>query len=208
MTATRLNYSEVRTGDENAHRDVESGIYEALTPINKDMQVLDLGAHIGCFARAVAPRCKFLVAFEPEPSNYALLLFNTKDLPNVLPVNAAAFDANTHMDLQINPGNSGGHGFYPNFPPDAHVSVKVVDIGLWLVVSGWIPDFVKIDTEGSELNILESLVRHNVRSALAIEVHSVELYRKCRSLLEYNNYEFQPTVEHVGVCYAVPRWPT
>lgn len=54
----------------------------------------------------------------------------------------------------------------------------------------FVPQFVKIDVEGAELNVLNGaqqlLSRH--RPSLILEVHSVSLERDCASLLDQNRY--------------------
>ncbi len=199
-----MNYPEVRTGDENALGDVLSGAYEQHYKIAANDVVLDLGAHVGNFTVRVAPRCKWVIAIEPEPYNFELLLKNTAHLCNVSCVGGAALDRDGRTLLHINKGNSGGHGIYQNAQHDHSVEVRAIDIGQWLRGMCYFPKFAKIDTEGAELAILQSLKLAGLKMHMAIEMHSAELFAECKELLESQGYSFTPQVPTVGVCYAKP----
>ncbi len=199
-----MNYPEVRTGDENALSDVLSGAYEQHYQIGSNDVVLDLGAHVGNFTVHVAPRCKKVIAIEPEPYNFELLLKNTAHLFNVLCVGGAALDRNGRVQLHINKGNSGGHGIYQNPQHDHTVEVRAIDIGQWLRGEGYSPNFAKIDTEGAELAILKSFKSAGLKMPMAIEMHSAELFVYCKGLLEGQGYSLTPDAPTVGVCYARP----
>lgn len=157
--------------------------------------VLDLGAHVGYFtsraADAVGPEGK-VYAFEPHPNNFANLFANCNHLKNVELVQAAAWNFNKTVQLYPMDGNSGGHSL---FPFDGHlpvIEVTAIDLSFWLLLNDIHPTFVKIDAESSEERILESLLRTEMRPALAIEIHTERLYRDCRTLLLSKGYAVIP----------------
>jgi FkbM family methyltransferase len=73
---------------------------EALSRYAADeVLILDCGAYIGLstvwFAERV-PGAR-IYAVEPDPDNYALLVRNTRELPNVVPFNAAVWDSECRL---------------------------------------------------------------------------------------------------------------
>jgi FkbM family methyltransferase len=65
--------------------------------------IIDAGANVGMATLFYANKYPFarIVAVEPEPSNYAMLLKNVAAYPNVVPVNAALW--NSDGDLHLGP---------------------------------------------------------------------------------------------------------
>lgn len=66
--------------------------------------ILDLGANVGYAALFFAnkyPGCK-IISVEPEASNYAMLVRNVQNYPNVVPVHAAIWSKNTSLRI-VNP---------------------------------------------------------------------------------------------------------
>ncbi len=203
-------YNEVREGDSNAIADATSGIYEKHYTIGPSDVVLDLGAHVGAFTLEVSKRCLRVISFEPEPFNYRKLMKNIRcgdERLNVTAVNAAAGAVDSDGVLFINRDNSGAHSLFKNDQHGPAVEVKILDIGKFLVERGLRPSFAKIDTEGSEFNILYSLREYGFKFPMAIEMHSEELYYACKGVLEHRQggYILEPREPHVGVCYAVLR---
>ncbi len=117
---------------------------------------------------------------------------------------AAAWDSYALLHLKINPENSGAHCLDENYPVEGEsVLVSAVDIGFWL--NSWNVgfNFAKIDTEGSELKILQSLERSGLRFPMAIEMHSTEMYIACKEVLQRQGYRVEPEAITIGVCYAL-----
>jgi len=143
---------------------------------------LDIGANIGLYttllARAVSPSGR-VVAFEPEPENFALLRRNVERnrLDNVVLAPVAAAAANTTLRLYRNPSNAGDHRVY-----DADGSRESVEVAARRLDDFLDPkmlagrrdvDLVKMDIQGAELAALSGmagLLRRSGRVILLVEL--------------------------------------
>jgi len=181
-------------GDENARSDVESGIYGRHYEIKEGDVVLDVGAHVGFFYEWVRARNKkgLIICVEPHPRNVFELNKRVGGDQHCIVLDVAARNIFAKYDfLKNNVQNSGGHSFYTaDKPPYCFsIEVPVINIGRSCLEGEIYPAFVKIDTEGSELEILTTLFENSLRPiALAIECHGKELFDSCKALLEHHRY--------------------
>jgi len=134
--------------------------------------ILDAGAHIGLSAVFFA--CKYpsatIVALEPEPSNFEMLLRNTQSYRNVRPLRVGLWRNRTYLQIadpdvptwSFRVGASSVDGGIP--------AVGIADIMLDFNVSTI--DVAKIDVEGAEVEVLSNGAEwlSNV-GALIIELH-------------------------------------
>ena len=136
-------------------------------------RVLDIGANVGAFARWAVVRWPGVVVncYEPQPDNFALLNKTIEyfELKHVLPHQSAVSDAAGTMTLHEN-GNCGEWSFIKFGKGDGKIDVRVIDAAL-------LPDadFIKIDTEGAEPNILKRLFethKLDLAKAVVLEFHS------------------------------------
>ena len=142
------------------HEEFETGFVKKI--IQKKDTVLDIGANIGyytlIFAKLVGDDGK-VFAFEPEPSNFSLLEKNVEinGYRNVELAQKAASNKIGKMKLYINEKNAGGHMIY-----DTHENRNVVEIDVTRLddhlnnLSTPI-NFVKMDVEGSEIDVIEGM---------------------------------------------------
>lgn len=131
--------------------------------IGPDDTVVDVGANIGAFsvtAARVAVNGR-VIAFEPEPANAALLRRNLKrnGCRNVTVSRAAVAGSAGTLRLSVNPQNSGGHSVRrqydgPTLPVPAVTLRQVFDDHRIDRC-----DFLKVDCEGAEYEVLYSLPR-------------------------------------------------
>lgn len=137
-------------------------------------RVLDIGANVGAFARWAKRRWPESVVFcyEPQPDNYAKLVRTIEafDLKHAIPHETAISDTEGRMTLHEN-GNRGEWSFI-HFEPKftGAVEVQVMD-------AKTLPeaDFIKIDTEGAEPNIVKRLLETGKlvsANALVLEYHA------------------------------------
>jgi FkbM family methyltransferase len=137
---------------------LSSDIYGART-LGKDIKtVLDVGAHIGTFtllAKSLWPAAKIL-AYEPDPENFALLRRNVPDEQNVSMQRAALLDSAGKVSYFKSRTNSGGGAVecgakgFPAQPVDCADAAEVVR-------SIDQVDVLKLDCEGAETRILRRL---------------------------------------------------
>jgi FkbM family methyltransferase len=148
-----------------------TAVYTKFHKLTGDDVVLDVGAHVGVFTLMASRRARRVVAIEPHPFNYKLLLKNItfNKLVNVTPVNVALSNYCGSAKLYI-AEQSGSHSIEEKvvdrykvkhgFDVDKYVEVRVEtlddlvdELGLDEVT------FIKVDAEGSELNVLKGAER-------------------------------------------------
>jgi FkbM family methyltransferase len=155
-------------------------IYERDYKLCKDCVVIDAGAHLGTFtlkaAREVGP-AGLVVSVEPESRNFELLSRNIAEnsISNVRLVNAGLGKAPGRGELNIH--NRGGEnsllkrGVQPSGVQP--IEIKTVDMVAEALSLSRV-DFLKIDVEGFELEVLmgakDVLKAHH--PSLAMETHT------------------------------------
>lgn len=148
--------------------------------------VIDIGAHKGYFAKFCLDNgCKHIHCFEPEPKNYERLVSRLKDCKYVQTYNIAVLDGVGKKDFLIVPGeNTGLHSFYQT--KIAESSIKVITVGLDDILSKFKRvSLIKIDTEGSEYEILmNSKLLHKVDRIVG-EYHDDLTDKSMKDLSEY-----------------------
>jgi len=118
--------------------------------------MLDIGAHHGSSLAPFADDGWEIHAFEPDPANRARLHAAFGGRPNVTIVPAAVSDEAGEMALytsELSTGVSSLAAFTPDHSPTTRV--PVVTLGEYLAGAGITAvDFMKIDVEGFERNVL------------------------------------------------------
>jgi len=138
--------------------------------------VVDVGAHIGTFTVLAArrwPRARVL-SFEPVPENRALLEANVRlNGCGRVQVNPEAVTGRAGARrMEVSPTNTGGHSLAEG--SGGSVEVPAIPFAEVLARAGGAPiDFLKIDAEGAEYEILESLGPEELRLLryVALEFH-------------------------------------
>lgn len=127
--------------------------------IKNDDVVIDIGAHIGLFALFSAQFCKNgkIYCFEPIKENYDLLKANLdlNNIKNVVAVNAAVSTSTGIVTIYLNEDEA-GHSMYVTGSKQIQVkSISLQDI----FDSNRLErcNFLKIDCEGEEYEIIKSL---------------------------------------------------
>jgi len=133
------------------------------------MTFVDLGAHIGYYAllaaRAVGARGR-VYAFEPEPSNYALLNRNVEangydDVVTGVP--KAVFSSCVVMPLFHNMRDASA--YVRSAVSEAPVMVQAITLDAFFSEARWPPvHFIKMDIEGAEKAALEGMVELSRRN--------------------------------------------
>lgn len=172
----------IATGDSTGliNESYKEDVYE-LDKIEEDDVVIDVGAHIGVCTLKAAKKARkgLVVAVEPYPPNFKLLRTNLRmnRLENVVPLNIALADYNGEAKLYI-ALHTYSHTISDNMTKatDAisnkkmKVKVRTLDslikeLGVKRV------NFIKIDAEGAELNILkgaDNTLRNNADLRVAV----------------------------------------
>lgn len=175
---------------------------------------IDVGAHVGYYSlmasRLVGTEGQ-VVSFEPNQENFVRLCGHVKlnDVRNIRPLNLAVSDKGGLREFFVNPFNDGGHSLQSFDGYEALRKVRVESISLDEFVEkqlgGKAIEFVKIDVEGHQLNVLRGMQRILRRSMPKIILEMSETdrgnndvfqllesqgYQYCR--LDNSNYFFLP----------------
>ncbi len=123
---------------------------------------LDLGGNIGTFTcKACHSGCEKVITFEPEEDNYQLLLKNIEKnnfKEKVVPIQAGvvAQDGIKELELYVCKGDYNKYR-HTIFKKRGRQSVKIPVQNFKKVLKKYKPNGIKIDIEGAEIEILESM---------------------------------------------------
>lgn len=131
--------------------------------IDRDMTIVDVGANIGCTALLFSDLGKTVHAFEPSRTTYQFLSTNLKSngKGNVEAYNLGLGERDEKFQLSFAPENRSG-GFISNktSATQGHVTedVEIVSGDRFFSEQNIGPvDFIKIDVEGFELDVIAGL---------------------------------------------------
>ncbi|MEK9183900.1 MAG: FkbM family methyltransferase [Patescibacteria group bacterium] len=158
---------------------IEKEYFKNSLDFSEDATIIDVGAHIGTFTICAARKAKEgkVYAFEPLPRNYEVLERNIllNNASNVLPYNLALAGSNQERILYIDDLNSGGHGFIRKSKEAVKVNcLTLTEVLIENKISKC--DFLKIDCEGAEYEILLNTPIEVLKKIdqIALEYHSPE----------------------------------
>ncbi|HEV2754300.1 MAG TPA: FkbM family methyltransferase [Actinomycetota bacterium] len=185
--------------DPRVQADVVLGVYErglshhALGVLRDGHTAFDVGSHLGYFgllmATAVGPSGS-VVCFEPNDSLHAALEGNVERNRDLIPakvsiartaVGAVSGSTTFFKDDHSTRGRLGSDG-------GSRVEVTTLDEAAEAFGT---PRFVKVDVEGSEVDVLSGGPRLLAARAtgFGIEIHSPELGERCAALLREHGYD-------------------
>ena len=188
-------YSLLKWGEYPHWRSDEEGIQRI--PLTTDSVVLDIGANIGVLTRQFASRAGRVHAFEPSPRALRLLRANVQDLANVTihPVAVADTTGKARFAQRQNVDMS-------SLASDGGIEVSVTTIDALALA----PDFIKIDVEGFEEQVLLGAKETLARAPIVMfEALSNEARERCeRAILSADpGYSF----ERLGGGTNFLAWP-
>jgi FkbM family methyltransferase len=138
-------------------------VYEEVTSLKPGMAFIDIGANQGLFTLVAGKRVGpngVVLAFEPDPANFALLVGNAAEnnLTNVFPFNAAVGQKNGVESFRPGPATHSGVG---HLALDGPVRVKVMNfkdnMSLFGKLLGGRRMTIKIDVEGYEAHVVNAM---------------------------------------------------
>jgi FkbM family methyltransferase len=157
----------------------------------------DVGAHIGFFSLVLARRCRQVIAIEPGADAARRLRTNAElnEAPiEVIEAAAGAASGTARLELaadgRMNRVAANG------------VAVRQVTLDELAAAHG-LPDLVKIDVEGAELDVLagaKAVLAH--RPFLLAEAHTPELLESVTALLEDAGYEVEQSVRETAASFT------
>ena len=160
----------------------------ALATLDPRMSVFDMGAHVGTFALAALTRLlpgTRLLCVEGNPETYAVLERNLADRGAAQVETRLSFVGNVEsMAYQNTEGNTGAGALVPSDEGQALVSASLDE----LAARYFIPDFIKIDVEGSEFDVLSaSTMLRDHRPILYLEIGNDALARHGHTATDLND---------------------
>lgn len=125
--------------------------------------IIDAGAYTGLssvYFAARYPEAR-IIAIEPDKSNFTLLASNARAFPNIVPVEAALWKEETELSLH-DPGRS--HWGFQTFDSASGIDAaqRVPSVTIESIMRDHSIDFIdilKLDIEGSEIEVLDSSSR-------------------------------------------------
>jgi len=173
-------------------------------------RVLDVGANFGVFTKffseAVGPTGQ-VFSFEPIPTTFRTLskAVERYKLTNVRAMNVAVSDRNRVATMQIPRLSEGGDNLYEaEITATPNAGWRTFEVKTITLDSLNLPrvDFIKIDVEGHEVEVLNGacnlLMRH--RPALLIEVN----HREVRSMLSSLGYQEPMSITRPNKLFIAP----
>lgn len=154
----------------------------------------DIGAHVGYFSAIAAlinNGSGAIYAFEPRPMNARFFRIHMKanHFTNVTLFEAAVGDAEKDVRFDLGQGSATGH-----VSMEGKLKVKQISIDK-ILREGLIPtpDFIKIDVEGGEMNVLKGLVDvislHHPK--ILVATHNHECHAFVLDFLRMKNYSIE-----------------
>jgi FkbM family methyltransferase len=168
----------------------------------RGMCVFDIGAHLGYYslllAKCVGPVGR-VVSFEAAPGNFSTLQRNIlmNNLDNVELINQAVFSKSGTIGMSVSPTNTSSGDWSISRPANGHsIQVQTISLDQFCQANQVFPDFLKIDVEGAEYDVLmggrETIGRS--RPTMLIELHHFDgnmAANQVPDLLREWNYHIQ-----------------
>ena len=155
--------------------------------------VIDGGGHIGIFSifASLLFKCEKVYTFEPEDENYSFLLKNVNNIENIIPVKCALGNSDGEAHLYIHE-NSGSHSIVSR--GEKYKTVSLCKLDSFIEKEGLDKvDFIKLDVEGYEANVLEgaknTLKRFQPKLAISAYHFFYDIYKLPELIININpNY--------------------
>ena len=183
--------------------------------IKNDDVVIDVGAHIGLFTLFASQYCKSgkIYCFEPVKENYDLLLDNIKlnHLTNISTFNCAVSNKSSKVKIFLQ-DDEAGHSMYTTNSNSVEVySMTLNDFFKETKIKKC--NFLKLDCEGAEYYIIDSLTPKNfdIIEKIIIECHFADskplLLKKLTKTLEKFSFDTKtkPIFSDMGFLFAIRR---
>jgi FkbM family methyltransferase len=187
--------------------------------VKSGMTVLDIGAHGGFYAlllsKLVGPTGQ-VIAFEPLPANYRVLEENMalNRVTNVQVRREAVGKRSGEMDFEVpDPEDSLVAGQVSAADPRGSMRVRVVSLDDFLLERGVHVDFIKMDVEGAEGDILQGARRtlETFHPRMMVELHDMDKQTSRHPvvvMMEDLGYQIQWLSEAGYTVHTFAEWPT
>ncbi len=181
--------------------------------IRENDLIIDIGGHVGLFALYASLRCLKgkIISIEPHPKNFSLLKenMNNNNFLKTRLVNKAITNSNEGIKLFIDSLDDSAHSIYGMGKES--IQIKSITLSNIMSENNFSKcDFLKIDCEGAEFEIMQSLSDEEVLKIekICLEYHlkgnSLSSLDKLRNRLERIGYyvNIKSTNDFLGMLYA------
>lgn len=130
--------------------------YEQIRQVSNFDMAIDVGANVGLHSLRFSQKFKNVISFEPSIINFECLTENTKNYNNIKTFNSALGREQGQLELRL-PSNSNNYGAFSfkDFAKSKEELIKevvpVVELDQFMLA----PSFIKIDTQGYEVEVIE-----------------------------------------------------
>ena len=168
--------------------------------LKKGQTFIDVGAHFGFFsllAAALVGDKGRVIAFEPGKTTFGVLLENSKPQPKIRCENTAVGARSGTLDFWEFPPlyseyNTANRDAVPNHIKGIKRQLPVVHLDRYCEANQLSPDFIKMDVEGAEWEVLygmESVLSGAKAPMIAMEYLGQDSHRKAASYLNTLGYQ-------------------
>jgi FkbM family methyltransferase len=175
-----------------------------LQVVKPGMTFFDIGAHFGYYSllgSALVGESGRVHSFEPTPSTFEILRQNAAQRPNIQPNNVALYSREDEMvlldygvELSVYNSLAGSKlEAMGDSAPFKECRVKTITLDNYMNQTGTVPDFIKIDAENAELEILRGMEK------------GLALPRRPMITLEVNDANGEQDVSNRPVKYLLER---
>lgn len=176
----------------------DSAIMPTKLPALHPKVIYDLGANVGVsslFFASLFPKAT-IYGFEPLPENFEICLMNYQGIPNPSRIFPWAIGSRTGQATFDCKNDSRGGRLEsthpdPNLQTIAQIQVKIVSVADLIGKEGLPPpDFLKIDVEGAEYDVLEGLAGYaDSVGSIYLETHGDNTKHNCILWLEKHKFQ-------------------
>lgn len=162
--------------------------------IDKNSVVLDLGGHIGLFARyAISKNANRVVSIEPHPDNCELFEKNCQEAELWNAAVVAYGHTGDRVEMYVSSTDASAHSLVPT---RGRSIIKVISVNFSDLLRNVKPSVIKMDIEGYEYDMLDDLFAYaeaKPLQSLAIEFHfrredQLEITQKFMADMEKASY--------------------
>jgi FkbM family methyltransferase len=196
------------------------GIHDAASKIIRNNSVvIDIGAHIGAFSVFAASQANNVrvYSFEPIPDNFELLQQNielNKFKNNITPVPKGVWSCSGKKSIYLSLKDSGLHSFFDKrlkeYEPELKHDCRQIECvclkDIFDTYKIEVCDFLKIDCEGSEYEILFSTPEEYLKKIgfISLEYHDNETHdiNELMEFLKKHGFNISRPFADFGIIYA------
>ena len=174
--------------------------------LEENQTFIDVGAHIGYFSKLashIVGKNGKVYSFEPTPSTYSLLNKNVRTSNNITVINKAAFSSEKEIDFNdygvinsaMNSFKNTGIYLGENVKKES-IKVKTTTIDHFCKINNIEPNFIKIDAENAEYEILlgmnEVLKKHKPILSLEFGDFNIEHVPRGKEVINFlENFNYK-----------------